>query len=70
MDNTIKLSVREKEVIQLVTQAKCRKDIAGELNISIHTVDTHLRHIHQKTRTHSLSELIIWALDNHNLRSI
>ena len=58
------LSVREKEVVQMVSQAKCRKAIASELKISVHTVDTHLRHIHLKTKTHSLTELIDWALNN------
>jgi len=62
---SIKLSVREKEIIQLVSNAKCRKTIANELNISIHTVDTHLRHIHLKTNTHSFTELIIWALNKY-----
>lgn len=57
------LSLKETEVVRLVAQAKCRKTIARELNMSIHTVDTHLRHIHLKTNTHSLPELIVWALN-------
>ncbi len=64
MRGYIKLSAREREVIALVAQAKSRKIIASDLNISIHTVDTHLRHIHLKTNTHSLSELIIWTQHN------
>ncbi len=67
MSDSSKLSVREKEVVQMVTQAKCRKVIASELKISVHTVDTHLRHIHLKTKTHSLTELIVWALNNYDL---
>ena len=67
MSDSSKLSVREKEVVQMVTQAKCRKTIASELKISVHTVDTHLRHIHLKTKTHSLTELIVWALHNYDL---
>lgn len=64
MDNEVnnKLSTREITIIKLVAQAKCRKHIAEELNLSIHTVDTHLRHIHLKTNTHSLPELMRWAL--------
>jgi DNA-binding CsgD family transcriptional regulator len=64
MEENSRFSVREKEIIRLVVQAKCRKRIAGELNISIHTIDAHLRNIHIKTGTHSLPELIIWAI-NH-----
>ena len=58
----IALSEREKTIIKLVSQAKCRKDIASELKLSVHTVDTHLRHIHLKTHTHSLLELIVWQM--------
>ena len=69
MHEYIKLSAREREVIALVVQAKSRKIIASDLNISIHTVDTHLRHIHLKTNTHSLSELLIWAQHNCSEKS-
>ena len=65
MEN-INLTVREKEIIQLVSNAKCRKTIASELDISIHTVDTHLRHIHLKTNTHSLTELMVWTLNKYS----
>ena len=64
MDPIIELSKREKEIIILVSKATCRKDIAKNLNISLHTVDTHLRHLRLKTNTHSIPELIIWALNN------
>ncbi len=47
----------------MVAEAKSRKTIASELKISIHTVDTHIRHIHLKTNTHSLPELVIWAMN-------
>jgi DNA-binding NarL/FixJ family response regulator len=57
-----RLSSREKAIIRLVAQAKCRKIIAKELKVSIHTVDTHLRHIHLKTNTHSLPELVVWEM--------
>ena len=63
MEATSNFSVREKEIIRLVSQAKGRKTIAAELKLSIHTVDTHLRHIHMKSNTHSLTELVVWALN-------
>jgi DNA-binding CsgD family transcriptional regulator len=61
-DENNRLSTREQSIIRLVARAKSRKTIADELNLSIHTVDTHLRHIHLKTNTHSLSELVVWAM--------
>jgi DNA-binding CsgD family transcriptional regulator len=63
----IMLSDREKAIIQLVAQAKGRKAIASELKLSIHTVDTHLRHIHLKTNTHTVSELLLWAINTERL---
>jgi DNA-binding CsgD family transcriptional regulator len=69
MEKNIKLSIREREIIEMVARANCRKTIASKLNISIHTVDTHLRHIHLKTKTHSLTELLVWKLHNNNSKT-
>jgi FixJ family two-component response regulator len=66
MGKNLDLSKREREIISLVVKAYCRKNIAFALNISLHTVDAHLRHIHLKTKTHSIPELIIWALNFNN----
>lgn len=60
---------REKEIIQKITEARCRKNIANELNISIHTIDTHLRNIYLKTNTHSMLELFAWSVENKISRS-
>jgi len=60
---------REKEIINLITQAKCRKTIAHELDISIHTIDAHLRNIYLKTRTHSMLELFVWIMKDRKMFS-
>ena len=52
---------RELEILQKICVAKNRKVIASDFKISLHTVDTHLRHIREKTQTHSLSELMIYG---------
>lgn len=51
---------RELEVLALLKKAKQRKHVADELGISINTLNAHVRHLHLKTGTHSLPELIIW----------
>lgn len=61
---------REKEIISLVIQAKCRKTIASDLNISIHTIDAHLRNIYLKTKTHTMLELFAWVLKNRKNHSV
>lgn len=68
MGEKTKLTKREIEVVQLIAKGKDRKKIADELDVSIHTVDSHIRHIHLKTDTHSLSEIVIWSLSNLNQR--
>lgn len=67
MGEVVNLTKREREIIFLITKALCRKNIAKNLNISLHTVDTHIRHIHLKTNTHSIAELIVWAFGTNYL---
>lgn len=42
------LSEREIEVLSLLGEGLVKKEIAGELGISSHTVDNHMRHIYEK----------------------
>ncbi|MEY4482927.1 MAG: hypothetical protein RL693_379 [Verrucomicrobiota bacterium] len=42
------LSERETEVLQLMVAGRIRKEIAAQLNLSIHTVDTYVRRIYEK----------------------
>ncbi len=55
---------REIDILELVAKATLRKNIAHQLNMSIHTVDTHLRSIHQKTNTNSMAELILYIMSS------
>ncbi len=52
------LSKREREVLNLVVAGKASKQIAEELNISIHTVDNHRAHIMTKMNTDSVADLV------------
>ena len=56
------LTGREREVLQLAAEGKPNKEIAGELNISLTTVETHRTHILQKLGLHSVPELILYAV--------
>jgi DNA-binding CsgD family transcriptional regulator len=51
---------RENEIRQLVGKATLRKDIADQLQMSIHTVNTHLRSIRMKTNTSTMAELVLF----------
>ena len=54
----VKLSRREKEIVNLISQGKSDKEIAEELNISFQTVQTHNKNIFKKMDVHSRIELI------------
>ena len=56
------LTMREREVLQLLAEGKSNKDVAGILNLSIHTVETHRSNILQKLNLHGTPELILYAI--------
>lgn len=60
----VRFTAREQEVIDELAQAATRKAIATKLDISIHTVDGHLRNIHRKTNTSTMAELILFFSHN------
>jgi DNA-binding NarL/FixJ family response regulator len=56
------LTDREREILQLVAEGRTNKEVAGMLNISLTTVETHRTHILQKLDLHSIPELILYAV--------
>ena len=52
------LSPREREVLDLVTQGKANKMVAGDLGVSQRTVEIHRAHGMQKMEAGSLAELV------------
>lgn len=59
------LSSREQEILKLVAQGNINKLIADKLNISIHTVITHRKHITHKLGIKSISGLTLYAAINN-----
>ncbi len=53
-----KLTLREREVFELVVAGRLNKQIAGELGISERTVKVHRAQVMTKTRVTSLAELV------------
>jgi DNA-binding NarL/FixJ family response regulator len=56
------LTDREREILQLIAEGHTNKEVAGILNVSITTVETHRTHILQKLGLHSVPELILYAV--------
>lgn len=59
-----RLSPREREVVQLVSEGKASKDIAAILRVSLSTAETHRSNILRKLRLHSIAELVMYAVRN------
>ena len=52
------LSLREMEVLRLVSKGQTNKEIADNLKLSSHTISNHLRHIYDKLHVHCRAEAI------------
>jgi len=58
------LSHREVEVLGLIALGHTNSEIAGQLFLSVRTVETHRAHIQQKLRRSSRADLVRYALDH------
>jgi two-component system response regulator NreC len=56
------LTMREREVLQLLAEGKSNKEAAAVLNLSHYTVETHRANILEKLRLHGTPELILYAV--------
>jgi DNA-binding NarL/FixJ family response regulator len=61
----VRLTPREREIIQLLAEGHVNKEIATRLNISVKTAETHRTNIMRKIDVHSLPDLTRFAIRNH-----
>lgn len=59
-----KLSPREREVVQLVSEGKASKEVAAILHVTLATAETHRNNIMRKLEIHSIAELVLYAVRN------
>jgi DNA-binding NarL/FixJ family response regulator len=59
-----RLTPREREVLQLLTEGKSNKEIGVLLGVTTKTAETHRAHILAKLNIHSMSELVRYAIRN------
>ncbi len=57
------LSPREFEVLKLITKGRKTVAIADELNVSVHTINSHRKNILKKLNLKSPAELIVYAVE-------
>jgi two-component system, NarL family, response regulator NreC len=63
------LSEREHEILRLLALGHTNQEIAGQLYLSVRTVETHRAHIMQKLRIQTRAELVRYALEQGMLDS-
>lgn len=60
---TLRLSLRQREVLQLIAEGRTEKEIAFRLNISIKTVSFHRENIKSKLGVRTIAELTKYAIE-------
>lgn len=60
--NDYKLSDRERDVLRLMVQGFIKKEIASRLDLSVHTVDSHLRNIYGKLHVNTCTGAVSKAI--------
>jgi DNA-binding NarL/FixJ family response regulator len=63
--NGLRLTVRQKQILQLLAEGRSSKEVAVTLNISVKTAETHRANIMRRLDCHSVTELVRYAIRNH-----
>jgi two-component system, NarL family, response regulator NreC len=56
------LTVREKEVLQLLAEGRTNKEVATLLDVSPYTVESHRTNLMQKLNVHNTAEIVLYAV--------
>ena len=59
--DSVKLTKREREVIDLLGEGCSNKEIATRLNIAVHTVKSHVHNVLEKLALHSRLEVAAFS---------
>jgi DNA-binding NarL/FixJ family response regulator len=65
VDAALRLTDRQREIVQLLAEGKSSKEVATALNISVKTAETHRANIMRRLECHSVTELVRYAVRNH-----
>ncbi len=60
--DTVELTSREREVLQLISEGRSAKEIASELKVSVKTVQFHKYNLTRKLGLHTTAELVKYAV--------
>jgi DNA-binding NarL/FixJ family response regulator len=63
-DHTLRLTPRQREIVQLLAEGKNSREIAATLGTTFKTVETHRANIMRRLECHSVTELVRYAIRN------
>lgn len=58
---SVRMTPREREVINLIAEGLSNKEIAGRLNLATHTVKSHVRNVMEKLTLHTRLQIAAYA---------
>jgi DNA-binding NarL/FixJ family response regulator len=61
---TVKLSPRQREIVQLLAEGRSSKEVAVALHVAVKTAETHRANIMRRLGCHSITELVRYAIRN------
>src|SRR5205814_10677985 len=59
--DSVRMTPREREVINLIAEGLGNKEIAGRINVATHTVKSHVRNIMEKLTLHTRLQIAAYA---------
>ena len=59
-----RLTAREREILQLLSEGKSSKEVASVLDLSVKTAETHRSNIMRKLKIHNVTALVRYAVRN------
>lgn len=65
----IRLTPRQREIVQLLAEGQSTKEVAVTLGLSVKTVETHRANIMRKIDCHSVSEVVRYAIRNEIVKA-
>ncbi len=63
--NGLRLTTRQKQILQLLAEGESSREIAVALNITVKTAETHRANIMRRLHCHSVTDLVRYAIRNH-----
>ena len=67
--DSVRMTKREREVIELITQGLSNKEIAQKLNLATHTVKSHVHNILEKLALHTRLEVAAYAYTERTFKA-